>query len=137
MALQSTISVVTCIAVGVAAAAAGATLCSPCCAAIPFSIQIIIFTTDLFCSWSLFAKTVLFVGAEHLLLFAKSAVSSAAESVNWVNDLNERHNMITSKVFKGVIHEEDSDEDPDAEVRADRVHHGTPNFSRLTRMCDS
>lgn len=98
MSLQSTISVVTCIA-------------------------IIVFTTDLFCSFSLFFKVSLFVCSEHALLGAKAAVSSAADAGSeWVMELSNRHANIANKVFKGAIVDEDSDEDPDAEVREPAAH---------------
>ena len=98
MSLQSTISVVTCIA-------------------------IIVFTTDLFCSFSLFFKVSLFVCSEHALLGAKAAVSSAADAGSeWVMELSNRHANIANTVFKGAIVDEDSDEDPDAEVREPAAH---------------
>ena len=108
MSLQSTISVVTCIA-------------------------IIVFTTDLFCSFSLFFKVSLFVCSEHALLGAKAAVSSAADAGSeWVMELSNRHANIANKVFKGAIVDEDSDEDPDAEVRepAARVPPRPPSHTR-------
>jgi len=92
MTLQSTISVVT-------------------------NIAIIIFTTTLFNGMRLYQKWLLFVVAEHVLLVFKVALEGATQVVpGWVKELHARHTRNVQRVFKGLLPEVEDDDDEEAEA---------------------